>query len=684
MRSTHAPWAPFVALGIALASLAVSRPVAAEPSLDGVSGLLRVHSAELPPQGYVAGTVWGQYGRGVYMPFQSPRGRAETVKFGDTGLSIEYAPSTFVELALRGTAQAQFLKSYAAGASETSFGIGDVGLGVKTLLTPASRKDFRLAAELDVATSTGSGDALEGSLDPNGFDIGGRLALTYAYRASEQDPGLRAHMNAGYLNRTGKFDPAAWAVTAAGPTPNSAVLHGDEFLYGVGLEMPVPRGWTAFAEWSGEYDVNADAAFSDNPMRITPGVRWSAPGGSVVVSSGVDVSLASAEAGPPWQVLGSVTFGGHLTPTVGTLLGVVRDADTGEPVANAAVAARNGAAQATTDATGKFRADIEQGYAVLEISAPGYTPKTRVVEVPAHRAVEFDFTLAKRNLLGAVNGHLTDAVSGQPIQGRVRVQGTEAWVETDAANGEFRLDKVHEGVVVLEVESRHHVATKADVRVAAGDAAVQNFALQPDPTARLAVVSGTVIDAQTGKPVAGTVTAKGKTTKTATCDPVTGRYEIELDAGAYNIAASGPGYAGRADTLRVAESETRSADFQLAAVPHQMTLSGVSFDAGAAVIKRESLTALEQAAKFLSANPTLAVVIEGHTDGAESPATSVALSQRRADAVLKYLVVNFGVDPGRLKARGVGADKPVAPNDTDQNRAKNRRIELVIEGAAQQ
>jgi outer membrane protein OmpA-like peptidoglycan-associated protein len=90
---------------------------------------------------------------------------------------------------------------------------------------------------------------------------------------------------------------------------------------------------------------------------------------------------------------------------------------------------------------------------------------------------------------------------------------------------------------------------------------------------------------------------------------------------------------------------------------------------------------LDEAAKFLIDNPSLHVVIEGHTDDVGTAASNLALSQRRADAVLKYLVINHGVDPARLDARGVGADRPVVPNDTPENRAKNRRIELLVETA---
>jgi outer membrane protein OmpA-like peptidoglycan-associated protein len=681
MRSDRTPGALLVALAMAIAVAVPGTSAASGSSLDGSRGLLRVHSADPHATGYLAGTVFGSYARVVYQPYESPRARAETIKISETAVAVAYSPATFVELALHGTAESHFLRSAAADVSESAFGLRDLGLGVKTLLTPASRRDFRLSAGLDVTTPTGSTNALAGTWDRDGFDITGRLALTYAYAPVAERTALRAHLNTGWLSRTGGFDDAAWSVTSAGPTPSAAVLHGDQFLYGAGLEVPVKHGATLFAEFSGEYDVDADAPFGDNPMRVTPGVRWSAPGGAFVVTSGVDVSLASEEAGPGWGILAGVSFGSHLEKVSGMLLGVVRDAETGQPVANARVVPRNGGAETVTDADGRFQASLGEGYAVLEISADGYTPKTRVVEVPAHRQVEFDFTLPKRNVYGSVRGHLNDARTGEPVAGRVRVRGATEWVECDPATGAWEIGKVAEGDVVLEFESSRHRAATAETRVVAGDAVVRDAVLEPDPTATFAVVTGEVTDAASGQPVAAVVTARGKTTTSVNADPATGRYELRLEPGAYALSAAGPGHAARGDSLRVAERDSRRMDWSLSGVPSQLMLHGVQFDSGTATIKRESFAALGEAAKFLVDNPTLAVVIEGYLDEGADPASAVALSQRRADAVLKYLVVSFGVDPSRLSAEGRGSADPVAPNDTEENRAKNRRIQLVVRGA---
>jgi len=71
------------------------------------------------------------------------------------------------------------------------------------------------------------------------------------------------------------------------------------------------------------------------------------------------------------------------------------------------------------------------------------------------------------------------------------------------------------------------------------------------------------------------------------------------------------------------------------------------------------------------------VLCSGHTDNVGTLAHNLELSERRAQPVVRALSGQHGMDPGRLTARGVGPVAPVAPNRTEEDRAKNRRVELV-------
>jgi OmpA-OmpF porin, OOP family len=104
---------------------------------------------------------------------------------------------------------------------------------------------------------------------------------------------------------------------------------------------------------------------------------------------------------------------------------------------------------------------------------------------------------------------------------------------------------------------------------------------------------------------------------------------------------------------------------------------GIYFDSGKSVIKPESAQAIGEIAKLLAGEPGLKVYVVGHTDNVGGVDGNMKLSQDRAEAVLQALVRDHGVAAGRLKAQGCGPFAPVASNDAEEGRAKNRRVELV-------
>jgi outer membrane protein OmpA-like peptidoglycan-associated protein len=107
----------------------------------------------------------------------------------------------------------------------------------------------------------------------------------------------------------------------------------------------------------------------------------------------------------------------------------------------------------------------------------------------------------------------------------------------------------------------------------------------------------------------------------------------------------------------------------------RIALYGILFDTGKDAIKPESEKVLGEIAALLARDKALTLRIEGHTDNVGKPADNLALSKRRAEAVKRWLV-GKGVADARLEAAGLGDTKPVAPNGTDEGRAKNRRVEL--------
>lgn len=104
----------------------------------------------------------------------------------------------------------------------------------------------------------------------------------------------------------------------------------------------------------------------------------------------------------------------------------------------------------------------------------------------------------------------------------------------------------------------------------------------------------------------------------------------------------------------------------------------IQFDVDKATIKAESNGLLDEITKVMKDNPQLRQIsIEGHTDSDGADAYNTKLSQARAEAVLAYIVAH-GVTRDRLSAKGYGEAKPIAGNDDEAGKEKNRRVEFII------
>ncbi|TKC95194.1 OmpA family protein [Polyangium fumosum] len=162
----------------------------------------------------------------------------------------------------------------------------------------------------------------------------------------------------------------------------------------------------------------------------------------------------------------------------------------------------------------------------------------------------------------------------------------------------------------------------------------------------------------------------------ASADPA--RYGCALDT-------DGDGIADAVDACPKERGEA-NADPKITGCPASVRVEGtqivilqeVNFATGSDVIAPESYALLEQVAAVFAQHPEIArVAIDGHTDNVGVERANVTLSQRRAVAVVRWLV-DHGVDARRLEARGFGPRRPVASNDKPEGRAKNRRVEFQI------
>jgi OOP family OmpA-OmpF porin len=108
-----------------------------------------------------------------------------------------------------------------------------------------------------------------------------------------------------------------------------------------------------------------------------------------------------------------------------------------------------------------------------------------------------------------------------------------------------------------------------------------------------------------------------------------------------------------------------------------ITLEGVTFEYNAATLQAGSLNILDDVADGLKKHPRLKVELQGHTDSRGPDAYNLALSQKRADSVRAYLIKD-GVPATQITAKGYGEGQPIADNNTDAGRAKNRRVVMFV------
>jgi len=171
-------------------------------------------------------------------------------------------------------------------------------------------------------------------------------------------------------------------------------------------------------------------------------------------------------------------------------------------------------------------------------------------------------------------------------------------------------------------------------------------------------------------------------------------YTAETDADGYAevLVPVGKSYdivylsLGRRDVAaKVAVSDKRKQNIKLtlryqridpppdAAAP-RFVLDGVYFDSGKATIRPESFQRLDSVVEYMTHKTSARIEISGHTDNVGNPKKNKALSQKRVQACRDYLVEK-GIDGSRIEATGYGDERPIASNDREDGRQKNRRIE---------
>lgn len=203
----------------------------------------------------------------------------------------------------------------------------------------------------------------------------------------------------------------------------------------------------------------------------------------------------------------------------------------------------------------------------------------------------------------------------------------------------------------------------------------------------VALFQGTVVDEQTGKPTVAKVTItdnEANTIITTTeTDETDGKFVVTLPSGHnYGITVEKNGRLFYSDNVDFkAEEGFKSLNKKITlptiAKGNKLILRNMFYMVNSHLLQPSSIPELEKVVLFLAKNPKVKVEIGGHTDNTGTDEVNLALSKKRAEEVRNWLI-EAGVKPNRLQAKGYSSSKPLSSNTTEDGKAQNRRTEILI------
>ncbi len=463
------------------------------------------------------------------------------------------------------------------------------------------------------------------------------------------------------------------------------------------LQVPVNRqGYSCLLVSTGAGPADPDGClktegFAAMPSTLTLGARLFPPVRGLSFALGLDLALSGSSVfvrelagNKPYDVLLALSYAIDARerpasqpqtvevvrevpkplPPNPRVQGAVVDAATGAPVAGATIAYPGlGLTAQQADEQGLFVSyELPPGEARLDVSHPDYDSRTCSVEIPKPAAVP-------------AHGAPATTPAAAPAQpGRAAAAPAAALGQQPAAPAS------------PPAHPTQAPGTAGTAAAASGVLVPLRCELTAKP--RAGGVRGLVLG-EGGKHVAGAhVDLIGPTTQSLVTDDQGQFVVVSAVAGSYGARIEADGYLIRLVSFDVAPGGTATPEITLLPKPKRSQVEltkqevrihkQIFFNTNSAQISEKSNALLSEIADVLLRNPQVKLVeIQGHTDSTGSPDVNMQLSQSRAEAVRKWLI-EAGVDASRLVAKGYGDTRPLVPNLTDRNRARNRRVQFII------
>lgn len=204
--------------------------------------------------------------------------------------------------------------------------------------------------------------------------------------------------------------------------------------------------------------------------------------------------------------------------------------------------------------------------------------------------------------------------------------------------------------------------------------------------AKAIYVKGKVLDANTNRPLESTIEVvdleSGELVFQSTTFKRDGVFLVSLPAGhSFAFNASSEGYLFYSENITVDDAISASEYYRLKLQPIEkgsaVILKNIFYEVNAFALQERSLIELKKLKSFLALNQSVVIEIQGHTDNIGSRSYNQELSTQRAKNVYEALI-RFGVDANQLRYKGYGDSQPIANNETDEGRSRNRRTQFIV------
>ncbi len=291
-----------------------------------------------------------------------------------------------------------------------------------------------------------------------------------------------------------------------------------------------------------------------------------------------------------------------------------------------------------------------------------------------------------KTLYFSSQGHKT--MGGYDIFKSVYNADTKSWSEPE--NLGYPINTPDDDLFFVMSASGRHAYYASAMAGGYGDKDIYMITFPEPPTEegpQLTLLKGIVFDEKTSKPLFANIeitdNEKNEVVAEFESNSNSGKYLVSLPSGKnYGIAVNAQGYLFHSENLNIPLSTgyrevEKNIKLKKIEVGGSIVLNNIFFDYDKAILRSESTAELNRLIQMLNEMPTLRIEISGHTDNKGSSAYNNSLSEKRAKAVVDYLV-EHGIKADRLQFKGLGFSNPIASNDTEEGRQLNRRTEFKV------